>query len=242
MDVLNVQLHLEQFPLREIQTLAEWLLHTEPMRKFPHQNGSERLRHTFAINPTPGTTEREPPTFTKEGTVWTTHLVSYLLTFPPKEWAPKLASSESQQGLNSWVSGDKEAVLNKCASTCHGYTRGLSAEEASKIAHPPVFPWKGFGYRLYKLLPEEYGFYLAYIKVDCDFHQRLKELEGTSVFALWFTLTIKPSVPGRSLLTYLAPQLLWLLCIRRVFQSPSSDSQQGMCSWVPQDYSKQRSF
>lgn len=35
-DIPNVQLHTEQFPLKEIQKLAEQLLHIGQIRKYPH--------------------------------------------------------------------------------------------------------------------------------------------------------------------------------------------------------------
>lgn len=36
MDTLNVLLHMEQFPLRKTQKLAEQHLHIRQMRKTPH--------------------------------------------------------------------------------------------------------------------------------------------------------------------------------------------------------------
>ena len=50
------KLIMKQFPLEEIQKLAEWLLYIKHKRKYPcdpYQNGQERLRHTFAIILTP---------------------------------------------------------------------------------------------------------------------------------------------------------------------------------------------
>lgn len=37
-------LHTEQFPLREMQKLAEWDLPARQMRKYTHGNRQERLR------------------------------------------------------------------------------------------------------------------------------------------------------------------------------------------------------
>ena len=51
-DALNPQLHMEQSPLRETRKLAERLLHLGWTS--PHPNEYERLRHSLAINPTPG--------------------------------------------------------------------------------------------------------------------------------------------------------------------------------------------
>lgn len=54
-DTPNVQLHMEQLSMKEIQKLDEQLLYTERIRKYPHQDGEERLKHNLAINPTPST-------------------------------------------------------------------------------------------------------------------------------------------------------------------------------------------
>ena len=39
----------EQFSQKEIQKLAEQLLHVSQTREFPHQNGLESLRHTLSF-------------------------------------------------------------------------------------------------------------------------------------------------------------------------------------------------
>ena len=64
-DPPNVQLHMEQLPLREIQEWVEWLLHTGQWRKYLRWNEMERLRHSLTINPNHAhhAILREPLTF-----------------------------------------------------------------------------------------------------------------------------------------------------------------------------------
>ena len=54
-DTLNTKLHMEKFPLREIQKPAEWLQHLRLIRKYPYKTWQEWLRYILAINPISGT-------------------------------------------------------------------------------------------------------------------------------------------------------------------------------------------
>lgn len=74
----------KQFFLKEIQKLAEGLLHIKWIRKHPPQNGKERLRHILTINPTPARLHNQEGTLSyqllpEEWGVWTQHLESQLL-------------------------------------------------------------------------------------------------------------------------------------------------------------------
>lgn len=67
----NLPLHMEQLLLKEVQKLTKQ--HIKQMRKYSHhlcQNGQQRLRHTLALNPSPGTV-----TYSQKGT-HNSHLLS----------------------------------------------------------------------------------------------------------------------------------------------------------------------
>lgn len=82
------------FPLREIQRLEEWLLHIKGRRKYPLQNGLKRQRLTCAINPSPSTAphnqERTPNSqhLPEEWRFQTEHLSPQLLWFPLEAGRP----------------------------------------------------------------------------------------------------------------------------------------------------------
>ena len=102
------RLIMKQFPLEEIQKLAEWLLYIKHKRKYPcdpYQNRQERLRHTFAIILTPVIVpydwERTPTSqfLPEKWWVWTPHLVSQLVRLPNRGKHPKTSTSQSQWDL-----------------------------------------------------------------------------------------------------------------------------------------------
>ena len=77
-------------PLRKIQELAEQLLHIGQLRKHPHRNGLERVRHTLSINTTPSIVpynQKGIPNsqlLHEEQRIWTTCLAPQFLRLPLK--------------------------------------------------------------------------------------------------------------------------------------------------------------
>ena len=102
----NLQLHMEQFPLKEIQKLAEWLLHIGQTRKIHNIRGRKGC-DTLSINSIPN-----PVTYYREGThnsqllseewrFWSQPLAPQRLRLPLVRPAPKTSSSEGQRRLHS---------------------------------------------------------------------------------------------------------------------------------------------
>lgn len=139
-----------KFPLKEIQKLAEWFLYIRWMRKYPHWNGWERLRHTLAINCTSHTVQYNREwtlsfhLFLEEQRVWTLHLVFQCLRLPTEGISKHL----TQKSIWAWVHqthktiANNEAIINGHASIDMAISPGLRDEGSGKITHIPSFPWK----------------------------------------------------------------------------------------------------
>lgn len=111
------------------------------------------------------------------------------------------------------------------------YPPALSTEGTGKNVHLSVIPWKGLDCTLYKLVPEGQLLIRTHLVAGYHLPRSLKDRGDTSpTFSLWLAPTIKPSLcllPGRSLSTHPAPQILWLSPEGWVLKSLSSDSQQS---------------
>lgn len=109
-DTGNLQLHVGQLPLQEIQKRAEGLVHMGLSRKRPDWNRCTKLGHILAINSTLNTItyDREGTCnsllFPEEWRVWTQRLGPQFVRLLPEETPlphtpPKTLWSGSQRGL-----------------------------------------------------------------------------------------------------------------------------------------------
>lgn len=49
---MSLQLHMEEFPPKTTEWVAEQKLYIGQMRRKLHQSGKRRLKHNFTVNPT----------------------------------------------------------------------------------------------------------------------------------------------------------------------------------------------
>lgn len=144
MNTPNAHLHSKKLLLKEIQKLAEQLLHIGKIRKYPHKNRQERLRHTLVRKPAPA----EVP-YNSEGTqlsasVWGAKNEylgsqdSYLRNRPPKHLALK-----ANRAWVSKTSVSNKAVFNGCASTWHGCLPRSQSRRSLQKRPPPSRSLKG---------------------------------------------------------------------------------------------------
>ena len=104
---------------------------------------------------------------------------------------------------------NKEAVLNRCESTCHDYFPRAQCRASKGKSPSPSLSLEGEVHTLQAAAGGVWLLISTHQGAGCDFLQSQKELVGTSLaFSFWFTSTIKPThqyLLGRSFFIYLAP-------------------------------------
>ena len=112
----NRQLYTEQFSLKEIQTLAEWLLHIRGTRKKSISKwvgeAETQSRHNCKSCMAAYDQEQNHNSqlLPEEQRVW--DLAPQLLRLPPEGQAPKTCSSENQWSLRPWDPQDYSKKRN----------------------------------------------------------------------------------------------------------------------------------
>lgn len=148
----NLQLHTEQFPLKEIQKLAKWFLHMRQMNNYSHLSVWERLSHPFTINSAPGIVPYSQvgtttPSFSLKSKGFASYIQNPTLKTPTRGMGPH--SHQLWKPMGWCVPETHKTMANgesivKGKQVCSWLSSQTQHRESKQITHLSVFPWKWF--------------------------------------------------------------------------------------------------